>query len=140
MLTWEQWHEKSKSSLEASRILLEHDMPVEAISRAYYAVFQMVTGMLIKLKLNPREEYGNWSHQETQKMYRIHLCQKADLGFKEKQALKNQISNFRALLETRYLADYGIPSKKALNLAKTYWRNANKLVSLLNSLRRRGLL
>jgi uncharacterized protein (UPF0332 family) len=84
VLTWEQWQEKSRSSLEASRILLQNNKSVEAASRAYYAAYQMVTGVLIKLKLTPRGEYGNWAHQETQEMYRTHICQKADLGYKKR--------------------------------------------------------
>jgi uncharacterized protein (UPF0332 family) len=47
VLTWEQWQAKSGSSLEASRILLENQKPVEAASRAYYAAYQMVTAVLI---------------------------------------------------------------------------------------------
>ena len=65
MSTWEQWQEKSENSLEASRILLENNKPVEAASRAYYAAYQMVTAVLIKLILTPRGEFGNWSHHET---------------------------------------------------------------------------
>jgi len=65
MLTWEQWQEKSRSSLEAAQILLERNKPVEAASRAYYAAYQMVTAVLIKLHLVPRSAYGNWSHHET---------------------------------------------------------------------------
>ena len=60
MLTWEQWQEKSNSSLEASRILLENQKPVESASRAYYAAYQMVTGVLIRMKLSPRDEFGNY--------------------------------------------------------------------------------
>ena len=140
MLAWQEWREKSKSSLEAAQVLLENDKPVEAASRAYYAAYQMVTGVLIRLNLDPRSEYGNWSHQDTQEMYRVHLCQKADLGFKEKRALKSAVPKFYALLETRYLADYGDASKIILPIAKSYWRDANRLVSLLNSLIQRGLL
>jgi uncharacterized protein (UPF0332 family) len=58
VLKSEQWQEKSESSLEASRILLENNKPVEAVSRAYYAAYQMVTGVLIKLNLDPRTAYG----------------------------------------------------------------------------------
>ena len=94
MLTWEQWQEKSGSSLEVSRILLENNKPVEAASRTYYAAYQMVTGVLVKLKLSPRSELGNWSHHETQEMYRTHICQKADLGFKERYALKRLLLKF----------------------------------------------
>jgi uncharacterized protein (UPF0332 family) len=138
VLAWEQWREKSKSSLEAAAILLRNDKPVEAASRAYYAAYQMVTAVLIRLKLNPRGEYGNWSHQETMKMYRTHICRKVDLGFKEKQALKNLLLKFRTLLETRYVADYGDPATIAASVAKSHWRDANLIISLLNSLSGRG--
>ncbi|MGH7596240.1 MAG: HEPN domain-containing protein [bacterium] len=74
MLTWEQWQEKSKSSLEASQILLENQKPIEAASRAYYAAYQMVTSVLIKLRLSPRGEFGNWSHHET---YEISIVRNA---------------------------------------------------------------
>jgi uncharacterized protein (UPF0332 family) len=137
MLTWEQWQEKSKSSLEASQILLRNHKPSEAASRAYYAAYQMVTGVLIKLKLDPRSEFGNWSHHETQEMYRTHICQKADLGFKERQALKGLVLKFRYLHETRTWADYGETTKINLLLAKSHWRNANQLVNLLQRLIKR---
>jgi uncharacterized protein (UPF0332 family) len=140
VLKLEQWQEKSESSLEASRILLENNKPVEAVSRAYYAAYQMVTGVLIKLNLSPRDEFGNWSHHETVRMYRVHICQKSDLGYKEKQALKGLHAKFRALLERRYRADYGTPSKADLSLVNATWRDANRLVSLLKSLITRGLL
>jgi uncharacterized protein (UPF0332 family) len=126
--------------LDAAEILLKNDKPVEAASRAYYAAYQMVTAVLIKLKLNPRDEYGNWAHQETAKMFRTHLCRKMDLGFKEKQALINLLLKFRTLLETRYVADYGDPATIVASVAKSLWRDANQIVSLLNSLISRGAL
>jgi len=140
VLTWEQWLEKSESSLEASRVLLENNKPIEAASRTYYAAYQMVTGVLIKLKLSPRGEFGNWSHHETQEMYRTHICQKADFGFKERRALKSLVLKFRYLHETRAWADYGETTKINLLLAKSHWRNANQLVNLLQRLIKRGLL
>jgi uncharacterized protein (UPF0332 family) len=140
MLTWEQWQEKSKSSLEASRILLENNKPVEAASRTYYAAYQMVTALLIKLKLDPRSEYGNWAHQETQEMYRVHICQKADLGFKEKNALSKLRNDFLALLVNRRDADYGIDKSINILLAQTLWRDSNRLIKLLQNLIERGVL
>jgi hypothetical protein len=83
VLSFEQWQSKSKSSLAAARVLLEHDQPVEAASRTYYAAYQMVTGVLLRLKLNPRNDLGNWAHRDTVEMYRIHICHKADLQLKE---------------------------------------------------------
>jgi len=140
MLTWEQWREKSQSSLEAAQILLEHDKPVEAASRSYYAAYQMTTAVLIRLNLSPRDAFGNWSHRETLKLYQIHICPKSDLSFKEKRALKNLLPKFLALLEARYLSDYGDSSKMSPSLAASHWRVASLLVSLLNSFIKRGLL
>jgi len=140
MLTWEQWQEKSKSSLEAARILLENGKPVEAASRAYYAAYQMVTGVLIKLKLSPRIEYGNWSHEETQNMFRIHICQKVDLRHKEKNALLELRNDFWLLLTKRRHADYGIDRGIDLLLAWTLWRDSNRFVALLQNLIERGIL
>jgi len=73
-------------------------------------------------------------------MYRTHICQKVDLEHKEKQALIHLRLKFRGLLETRYLADYGDTRSINLSRAKLYWRDANRLVKLLNSLVERGLL
>lgn len=140
MLTWEHWREKSKSSLDAAQVLLERKKPVEAASRAYYGAYQMVTAVLIRFNLRPREAFGNWSHHETVEMYQTHVCKKAGLGFREQQALKRLFSELRILMETRYLADYGDSSNIVLSLAISHWREANRLVSLLNSLIRRGLL
>jgi uncharacterized protein (UPF0332 family) len=120
--------------------LLENDKPVEAASRAYYAAYQMVTGMLIKLKLTPRGEYGNWAHQETQEMYRIHICQKADLGYKEKAALHQLRPGFLNLLNTRRRADYGITNDINILFTQILWRDANRLVNLLENLVKRGVL
>jgi uncharacterized protein (UPF0332 family) len=140
VLTWEQWQEKSKSSLAASRILLENNKPVEAASRAYYAAYQMVTGVLIKCRLSPRGEFGNWSHDDTFEMYRTHICQKADLQYKEKVALTKLRLSYRTLLATRYKADYGLDKDVDAPSAQTLWRYANQFVKLLENLADRGVL
>ncbi|MGH7596129.1 MAG: hypothetical protein ACREOI_07230 [bacterium] len=140
MLTWKQWQEKSRSSLEASRILLENQKPVEAASRAYYAAYQMVTTVLIKFKLSPRGEFGNWSHDDTFEMYRTHICQKADLQYKEKVALTKLRLSYRTLLITRYKADYSLDKDIDVSSAQTLWRYANQFLKLLENLVKRGVL
>jgi uncharacterized protein (UPF0332 family) len=140
MLTWEEWREKSNNSLDASRVLLEHQKPVKAASCAYYAAYQMVTGVLIKLKLKPRDEYGNWSHLETLEMYRTHICQKTALDHKEKNALISLRSSFRNLLLKRYVADYGFDKGIDMALSQILWRDASRLVRLLENLIKKGAL
>ena len=126
--------------MAAAQILLERNKPVEAASRAYYAAYQMVTAVLIKLKLSPRSEYGNWAHHETVEMYLTHICHKADLGYKEKAALTKLRRDFLNLLLTRYKADYGPDKDIDMFSSQTLWRFANKLVKLLEKLIKRGVL
>jgi len=127
--------------LEAAQILLERNKPVEAAGRTYYAAYQMVTAVLIKLHLAPRSAYGNWSHHETVDMFQTHVCKKVGLGFREQQALKRLFPKLRTLMEIRYLADYGDhTTTTAFSSVPSLWRDANRLVSLLNLLIRRGLL
>lgn len=140
MLTWIEWRDKSQSSLAAVEVLLAHGRPVEAASRAYYAAYQMVTAALLKLRLEPRTEYGNWSHHETVEMYHTHICKKADLEYKEKRALLDLRQELKGLLETRYRADYGDPTIIVIAVAMGLWRAANRIVGLLQSLIKRGLL
>ena len=140
MLTWKQWQEKSESSLEASRILLENRKAIEAASRAYYAAYQMVTAVLIKLKLSPRSEYGNWSHHETLEMYHAHICRKLDVGNKARTLLIKLRPSFRYLLTTRYKADYDVAEEIDMTLSQSLWRDANRLVKLLKNLVERGVL
>jgi uncharacterized protein (UPF0332 family) len=140
VLTWEEWQSKAGSSLSAAQILLKHGKPVEAASRAYYAAYQMVTAVLIKHRLSPRSEYGNWAHHETQDMYLTHICQKADLEYKEKTALTTLRPAFWNLLLRRYQADYGPDKGIELLSARSLWRDASKLVKLLENLVKRGIL
>lgn len=140
MLTWVEWQAKSASSLAAAKILLEHKKPAEAASRAYYAAYQMVTAVLIKHKLSPRSEYGNWAHHETQNMYLTHICQKADLEYKEKAVLTKLRPAFWNLLLRRYQADYGLDKGIDMLLARSICRDANNLVKLLENLVKRGVL
>jgi uncharacterized protein (UPF0332 family) len=69
MLNWEAWQRTAESSLEAARLLLDHGKPVEAVHRAYYGAYPMVTGVLIKISQPPRPDLGNGSHQETQNLF-----------------------------------------------------------------------
>lgn len=126
--------------MAAAQILLERNKPVEAASRAYYAAYQMVTAVLIKFKLSPRSEYGNWAHHETQDMYLTHICHKANLSYKDRVALSHLRSSFWTLLATRYKADYGPDKEIDLYQARILWRNANRLARLLENLIQRGVL
>jgi len=140
MLTWEEWQEKSRSSLTAAQILLEQNQPVEAASRTYYAAYQMVTAVLVKLKLSPRSEYGNWAHHETREMYLTHICHKADLSYKDRMALTHLRSSFWTLLTTRYKADYGFDEEIDLHHSRALWRDAKRLIKFLENLIQRGML
>jgi uncharacterized protein (UPF0332 family) len=69
MLTWQQWMNKSQASMIAARNSLKAgDLPA-AVSRAYFAAFQAVTGALIKRGYQPNLVTGNWGHLGTQNQF-----------------------------------------------------------------------
>jgi uncharacterized protein (UPF0332 family) len=140
MLSWEEWQEKAESSLEAARILLENDKPIEAVNRAYYAAYQMVTGILIKIGQTPRSDWGNWSHQETQDVFDARICRRRHLPRKAQMALKQQRSAFQYLLLVRYKVDYGHAGMIDWAVATQLVRAAGHLLDLLKRLIERGWL
>jgi hypothetical protein len=73
-------------------------------------------------------------------MYRTHICQKADLGYKEKTALLNLRPSFRYLLKARYKTDYGFDKDIDMPVSQVLWRDANRLIKLLENLIKRGVL
>jgi hypothetical protein len=73
-------------------------------------------------------------------MYRTHICQKADFGYKEKNALSQLRNDFWLLLTNRRDADYGIDGNIDIFLARTLWRDLNRLIMLLQNLIERGVL
>jgi hypothetical protein len=73
-------------------------------------------------------------------MFHTHICQKADLSYKDSTSLKRLRPALRTLLVTRYKADYGNDESIDVSQATTLWREANRIIALLNGLINRGLL
>jgi len=140
MLTWGEWQEKAESSLEAACILLDNGKPVEAVNRAYYAAYQTVTGVLIKIGQTPRADWGNWSHDETQILFATRICHRRQLSRKERWTLTQQVPAFKRLLRMRYQADYGQSSLIDAAVAAPLVREAGHLISLSRRFIRGGLL
>jgi uncharacterized protein (UPF0332 family) len=140
MLNWNEWQEKAESSLEAARILLDNGKPVEAVNRAYYAAYQMVTGVLIKIGQTPRPDFGTWSHEDTQLLVATRICHHRSLSRKDQVALKNQRSAFQSLLRRRYQADYGPAGKIDTVVATQLVIDAGRLLDLLKRLIWKGSL
>ena len=65
------------------------------VSRAYYAVYALVTGTLIENGLTPRAEFGTWSHDRLPYMAGTHLLTGMHLMYA-----------LRRLYAMRLLADY----------------------------------
>lgn len=138
MLTWGEWQEKAESSLEAAFILLDNGKPVEAVNRAYYAAYQMVTGILIKIGQTPRADLGNWSHEATQVLFARKGCHYWRLSYKNQATLKSHLSAFRSLLTMRYQADYGRANTIDTAAARRLVREAGRLLNLLKRFIERG--
>ena len=58
MLTWQQWLNKAQASITAGQNSLEAGDLATAVSRAYFAAFQAVTGALIKRGYQPNRSYA----------------------------------------------------------------------------------
>ena len=69
MLTWEQWLNKSQASITAAQNSLRAGDLAAAVSRAYFAAFQAVTGALIRRRYQPNPKSGNWGHKGTQNQF-----------------------------------------------------------------------
>ena len=58
MLTWQQWLNKAQASITAGQNSLEAGDLATAVSRAYFAAFQAITGALIKRGYQPNRSYA----------------------------------------------------------------------------------
>ena len=130
MLTWEQWMHKSKASIIAARNSLQAGDFAAAVSRAYFAAFQAVTGALIKRGNQPNPATGNWGHSGTQKQFPVLVRQVRSKQRRLRQAQRN----FTRLYFYRPHADYGDDSIFTTNLTQQLVREAGQIVSLMHKL------
>jgi len=103
MPTWQEWREMAESSLADARILLARDQHRGAISRAYYAAYQMVTAILVKLGTTLPAGRNNWDHDTTQILYWYAISNRRTS--KHAQLMGLRIA-FNDLLQMRITADY----------------------------------
>jgi len=127
MLTWQQWNAKSVASTIAARHSLAAGDLAAAVSRAYFAAFQAITGTLIKLGYQPNEETGNWGHQGTQKQFLLLVR----MSRSRRERLRRALQSFRRLYRARPIADYGDDSIITVDIAKSLIREAGQIVSLI---------
>jgi len=127
MLTWQQWNAKSNASIIATRHSLVAGDLAAAVSRAYFAAFQAVTGALIKLGYQPNEETGNWGHQGTQKQFLLLIRRSRS----KHGRLRRARQSFRRLYRARPIADYGDDSIITGGIANSLIREAGQIVSLI---------
>jgi len=133
MPSWEQWRELAQDSLQAARALLDQGHTRVAASRAYFAAYQMVTGVLLKLEVtlptNPPRT--NWSHQQTQTLYWRAIAQRRTS--KHSQLLGLRLA-FAELLQTRRTADYRPDLEIEQAETERLVVKAGSLIDILNEL------
>jgi len=130
MLTWEQWRAKSMASLTATHNSLNSQDAAAAVSRAYYASFQMVTCVLHKLHATPPAR-GHWGHEGSQAQFYYSICRRRTS--KRMRLLGMRIA-FAQLRAWRVIADYGDDSGLSLDIAANLYTKAKSIVGLLNEL------
>ncbi|HIE28794.1 TPA: HEPN domain-containing protein [Candidatus Poribacteria bacterium] len=130
MLTWQQWMNKSQASMTAARNSLMAEDLAAAVSRAYFAAFQAVTGILIKRGDKPNPATGNWGHTGTQNQFTVLIRQ---IRSKQRR-LRQARQHFRNLYLARPYADYGDDSIFTTNTVEQLVRQAGQVVSLMQRL------
>lgn len=128
MLSWQQWFDKSTASISAARSSLAAGDFVAAVSRAYFAAFQAVTGALIKLRQQPNEITGSWGHSGAQNQFSI-LIRRSD---RKRDRLTRARHSFRNLYRIRPIADYGDDSIITESMAEQLVREAGRIVNLMH--------
>ncbi|MBM3239389.1 HEPN domain-containing protein [Candidatus Poribacteria bacterium] len=130
MLNWEQWRAKSAVSLSAARNSLNSKDATVAVSRAYYASFQMVTCVLHKLHSIPPAR-GHWGHEGSQVQFYYAICRRST---SQRMQLLGMRIAFAQLRVWRVIADYGDDSGLTLEIAENLFTKAKSIVGLLNEL------
>ena len=130
MLTWQQWLNKSHASMTAAQNSLKAGDLVAAVSRAYFATFQAVTGVLIKRGDQPNSATGNWGHKGTQNQFLTLVRQ----VHSKRRRLRRTRGNFKNLYIARAHADYGEDSIFTMNTTQQLVREAGHVVFLMQKL------
>jgi len=130
MLSWQQWMNKSQASITAARNSLAAGDLAAAVSRAYFATFQAVSGALIKQGAQPNATTGNWGHLGTQNQFAVLIRQ---IRSKQRR-LRQAREKFTNLYLTRPIADYGDDSKLTVNVVEQSVREAGQIVFLMQRL------
>ena len=134
MLTWQQWLNKAQDSMAAGQNSLETGNLASAVSRAYFAAFQAVTGALIKRGYQPNSETGNWGHKVTQNQFTVLIQQVRS----KRRRLRREREHFKDLYFYRAFADYGNDSIITTKLARQLVREAGQVVTLVQRLIEEG--
>ncbi len=134
MILWEQWKSKATASLTAAQHSLESGDLSAAVSRAYYAAFQIVTCVLHKLHATTPER-GHWGHEGSQVQFYYAICRRNTS--KRMQLLGMRIA-FAQLRIWRVVADYKDDSGLTKQLAENLITKSKSIVGLLNELIERG--
>ncbi len=130
MLTWQQWLNKSHASVTAAQNSLKARDLAATVSRAYFAAFQAVTGVLIKRGDRPNSATGNWGHKGTQNQFPTLVRQVPS----KQRRLQQARGNFTRLYFYRSRADYGDDSIFTTNSIQQLVREAGQVVSLMHKL------
>ena len=130
ILTWQQWLNKAQDSITAEQNSLEAGDLTSAVSRAYFAAFQAVTGALIKRGYQPNSETGNWGHKVTQNQFTILIQQVRS----KRRRLRREREHFKDLYFYRAFADYGDDSIITTKLARQLVRESGQVVTLVQRL------
>ena len=122
MPDWKMWREMSLETFISAREL-ENVSRRNAISRYYYAAYQMASAYLLYRGLQPPQEREAWSHAETPGMLRENL----KLVLKSEDKRKDLANRLGLLYKMRCDADYVSVFQPAKELVAKARKDADHL-------------
>lgn len=114
--------ERATSSLQAAKLLRSAELPNDAASRAYYAVFHAASALLLAQNLEFKSHAG--------------VLRAISLNFVKPGILENSVGrDLNWLAELRQTADYGeirnvslLDAEDAINIAERFFNQVHRLL------------
>ena len=101
MDAWEKWWKMAQGSLAAAQLLAKDGEARSSASRAYYAVYQAATALLLYYGMTPPADREAWSHEATPDLIR-----RLSGTIISEDARKDIKLRLEACYELRIIADY----------------------------------
>ena len=130
MPDWKLWKEMAQDTLVDARSLFSNSRMRSAVSRYYYAVYQMSTAVLLYRNQTPPEYREAWSHNSTPELLGEHLHLSGLNRFQHKTLTKFM----QELYKMRCDADYQSGVDFQFEIVKKIDRSARYFITVCSDI------